>query len=206
MSRRTLENITGVLIAGGKSRRMGRDKRFLRVGGKSVFDDTLSLLMVTFGETIVVLAEPIESLDMRGCQTAYDAIPNAGSLGGLYTGLMAASHPRIFAVACDMPFLNAEAIRFMVSFDEAADVVVAELGGRFQPMHAVYSKRCSLFLKAMAERQDLKIQKLFQREELRVTVLCEKQLSSLGAGLRSFQNINTPEDLALANAPISDKP
>jgi molybdopterin-guanine dinucleotide biosynthesis protein A len=58
----------------------------------------------------------------------------------------------------------------------------------------------------MAERQDLKIQKLFQREELRVTVLCEKQLSSLGAGLRSFQNINTPEDLALADAPIFDTP
>ena len=206
MSERTLVDVTGVLIAGGKSLRMGRDKRFLKVNGESVFDRTLSLLMDTFVETVVVLAEPIESLEVRGCRVVYDVIPNAGSLGGLYTGLLAASQPRIFAVACDMPFLHAEVIRYMVSCDETADVVVAELGGRFQPMHAVYSKRCSLFLKAMAERQDLKIQKLFQREELRVTVLCEKQLSSLGAGLRSFQNINTPEDLALADAPIFDTP
>jgi molybdopterin-guanine dinucleotide biosynthesis protein A len=90
---------------------MGRDKRFLKVGGKSVFDDTLSLLMVTFGETIVVLAEPIESLDMRGCRVVYDAIPECRQFGWSVYGLMAASHPRIFAVACDMPFLNAEVIR-----------------------------------------------------------------------------------------------
>ena len=109
-------------------------------------------------------------------------------------------------MACDMPFLHAEVIRYMVSCDETADVVVAELEGQFQPMHAVYSKRCAEFLKAMAERQNLKIQTLYRSEALRVAVLGANDLSSLGVGLRSFQNINTPEDLALANAPISDKP
>ncbi|MDR4481252.1 MAG: molybdenum cofactor guanylyltransferase [Nitrospira sp.] len=185
---------------------MGQDKRFLRVGGLSVFDRTRTLLMSTFSETIVVLAEPIPSLDVHGCQVAYDTIPDAGSLGGLYTGLTVASQPKVFAVACDMPFLDAKVIRFMASFDETADVVVAELGGRFQPMHAVYSKRCAQFLKTMAERQDLKIQNLFQKEELRVDVVGAEQFSSLGMGLRSFSNINTPEDLAFAEAPISDKP
>ncbi|MEK6802526.1 MAG: molybdenum cofactor guanylyltransferase [Nitrospirota bacterium] len=206
MSEGVLEKVTGVLIAGGKSRRMGRDKRFLQVRGRSVFDQTLSLLMKTFAETLVVLAEPIELLDVRGCRVVYDAIPSAGSLGGLYTGLISASQPRIFAVACDMPFLDTGVVRFMVSHDEAADVVVAELGGRFQPMHAVYSKRCVPFLKAMAERKDLKIQKLFLTEGLRVTVLGVRDLSILRAGVRSFQNINTPEDLAVAESPISDKP
>lgn len=206
MSEGVLENVTGVLIAGGKSRRMGRDKRFLQIGGRSVFDQTLSLLMKTFAETIVVLAEPIELLDVRGCRVVYDAIPGAGSLGGLYTGLISATQPRIFAVACDMPFLDVGVIHFMVSCDEAADVVVAELGGRFQPMHAVYSKRCVPFLRAMAECKNLKIQKLFLTEGLRATVLGESEFSSLGAGCRSFQNINTPQDLAAAESPISDKP
>lgn len=206
MSRHVIDNVSGLLIAGGKSRRMGQDKRFLRVGGLSVFDRTRTLLMGIFSETIVVLAEPIPSLDVHGCQVAYDAIPDAGSLGGLYTGLTVASQPKVFAVACDMPFLDAKVIRFMASFDETADVVVAELGGRFQPMHAVYSKRCAQFLKTMAERQDLKIQNLFQKEELRVDVVGAEQFSSLGIGLRSFSNINTPEDLAFAEAPISDKP
>lgn len=206
MSEGVLENVTGVLIAGGKSRRMGHDKRFLQVGGRSVFDQTLSLLMKTFAETIVVLAEPIESLDVRGCRVVYDAIPGAGSLGGLYTGLISATQARIFAVACDMPFLDVGVVRFMVSCDDVADVVVAELGGRFQPMHAVYSKRCVPFLRAMAECKDLKIHKLFLTKELRVTVLGESEFFPLGAGGRSFQNINTPQDLAAAESPISDKP
>ena len=206
MIERSLLNVTGVLIAGGKSRRMGRDKRFLKVGGESVFNRTLTLLMGTFVETIVVLAEPIDSLEVRGCQVVYDVIPNAGSLGGLYTGLLAASRPRIFAVACDMPFLDPEVIRFMASFDDTADVVVAKLEGQFQPMHAMYSKRCSEFLKAMAERHDLKIQTLYRREELRVAVVGANDLSSLGVGLRSFQNINTPDDLSLADRAISDNP
>lgn len=206
MNERSLVNATGVLIAGGKSRRMGRDKRFLKVGGKSVFDRTLSLLMGTFVETIIVLAEPIDSLDVRGCRVVYDVIPNAGSLGGLYTGLLAASQPRIFAVACDMPFLDLELIRFMASFDDTADVIVAKLEGQFQPMHAIYSKRCAEFLKAMAERHDLKIHALYRTEELRVAVVGANDLSSLGVGLRSFQNINTPDDLTLADSAIPDKP
>ncbi len=205
MGRRLIENASGILIAGGKSRRMGQDKRFLRVRGECVFDRTLALLMDTFAETIVVLAEPINSLDVRSCRVVYDAIPNTGSLGGLYTGLLEASQPKIFAVACDMPFLNAEVIRFMLSYDSAADVVAANLSGRFQPMHAVYSKRCVPFLRAMAEGQDLKLQKLFRREELRVAVLGANDFSSLSSGLRSFQNINTPEDLALAEASMPDK-
>ncbi|MCS6290774.1 MAG: molybdenum cofactor guanylyltransferase [Nitrospira sp.] len=184
---------------------MGRDKRFLKVKGKSVFDRTLSLLMDTFVETVVVLAEPIESLEVRDCRVVYDVIPNAGSLGGLYTGLLAAAQPRIFAVACDMPFLHPDVIRYMVSFDEMADVVVAELQGQFHPMHAVYSKRCTEFLKAMAERQNLKIQTLYRSEALRVAVVGANDLSSLGVGLRSFENINTPDDLTLADAAISDK-
>lgn len=206
MSERTLVNATGVLVAGGKSRRMGRDKRLLKVGGKSVFDRTLSLLMGTFVETVVVLAEPIDSLEVRGCRVVYDVIPNAGSLGGVYTGLLAASQPRIFAVACDMPFLEPEVIRFMASFDNAADVVVAKLHGQFQPMHAMYSKRCAEFLRAMAERHDLKIQALYRTEALRVAVVGANELSSLGGGLRSFQNINTPDDLTLADSAISDTP
>lgn len=185
---------------------MGRDKRFLTVDGSSVFRRTLKVLKKTFAETIVVLAEPVDLLDVQGSRVVFDLIANAGSLGGLYTGLIASSRPRIFAVACDMPFLDSEVIRFMVSFDGAADVVVAELAGRFQPMHALYSQRCMPFLKTMAERQDLKIQKLFRREELRITVIGTHELAPLGSGLRSFQNINTPDDLARAEAVIPDQP
>lgn len=196
-----IEDVSGVLIAGGRSRRMGQDKRFMKVSGRSVFDRTLALLRATFTENIVVLAEPIQMLDLHSCPVVYDLIPNAGSLGGLYTGLMTASRPRVFAVACDMPFLDIEVIRFMLSHGEATDVVVANLGGRFQPMHTMYSKRCTPFLQAMAQEQDLKIQKLFQEKELRMRILTENDLRAFGPAFRSFQNINTPDDLVSAEAP-----
>lgn len=198
-----IRNVSGLLIAGGKSRRMGRDKRFLEIAGQRVFDRTLKVLGEIFSETIVVLAEPVADLDLQGSRVVYDAIPNAGSLGGLYTGLMTSSHQRIFAVACDMPYLNSDVIRFLSSFDITADVVVAQLSGRFQALHALYSRRCVPILKEMAEQRDLKLQRLFLDETLRISIVQERDLTAIDSGLRSFQNINTPEDLASAKGMMS---
>lgn len=199
-----IQDVTGVLIAGGKSRRMGQDKRFLKVAGVTMFDRTLSLLRAMFAETFVVLAEPIEGLELHGCPVRYDVVKNAGSLGGLLTGLLAATRPRIFAVACDMPFLDQNVIRFISSRDPTADVVVAHLEGRFHPMQAVYSTRCIPLLHTMAERRELKIQTLFDREELQVTVLREEDFLRFPSGRRSFENLNTPSDLASVERAQSD--
>jgi len=191
-----IENVSGVLVAGGKSRRMGSDKRFLELAGKRVFDRTLALLEVLFSENFIVLAEPVPGLQCGTARIVYDRVPNAGSLGGLYTGLLTATHERSFAVACDMPFLDPEVIRFMASFDPSADVVVAEVKGQLQPLHAMYSRRCTPFLRGMADQQDLKIQHLFRDPSLRVSVVRSEDLEGVGSGVASFQNINTPEDLA----------
>ena len=196
-----IEGVSGILIAGGKSRRMGRDKRFMKVSGESVFERTVSVLRSIFTENIVVLAEPIERLAVQDCSVVYDAIPNAGSLGGIYTGLIAATRPRVFVAACDMPFLNTEIIRFMASYDNTADIVVAQLSGKFHPTHALYSKRCIPFLRVMAERHQLRIQELFQQEDLRIAVLGENDFLPFASRVRSFRNINTPDDLALAESP-----
>jgi molybdenum cofactor guanylyltransferase len=199
-----IPDVSGVLIAGGKSRRMGMDKRLLTVGGTNLFHRTLSLLEQMFSETIVVLAQPVASLEVRGSRVVYDVIPDTGSLGGLYTGLMAASHPRIFAVACDMPFLDADMMRFMASFDSAADIVVAKLQSGFQPLHALYSRSCLPFLKAMAADRDLKIQKLYGAQQLRVTVVDMADIASVSNGLKSFRNVNTAEELAQAEAELAE--
>jgi molybdopterin-guanine dinucleotide biosynthesis protein A len=195
-----ITDVAAVLIAGGKSRRMGRDKRFLSLMGKTLFHRTLDALEEVFRDIIIVLAEPIPDLDVRNRQVVFDAIPCCGSLGGLYTGLTTTELPRVFAVACDMPFLNPRLIRYVAEFDGSADIVVAELATGLHPMHAVYSKKCQPVLRAMAERHDLKIQKLFLEGSLRIRVLREGDLAPIDPGLRSFQNVNTPEDLALAES------
>jgi molybdopterin-guanine dinucleotide biosynthesis protein A len=195
-----ITDVAAVLIAGGKSRRMGRDKRFLPLVGKTLFHRTLEGLEQVFQDIIIVLSEPVPNLDVRNRRVVFDAIPNCGSLGGLYTGLAASPLSRVFAVACDMPFLNPQLVRYVAGFDASADIVAAELATGLHPMHAVYSKKCEPLLRAMAERRDLKIQRLFLEGDLKIRVLRERELAPIDAGLRSFQNINTPEDLALAES------
>ena len=166
---------------------MGHDKRFLTVGGIGIFRRTLDVLKKTFAETIVVLAEPVDSLDAQGSKVVYDIVPNAGSLGRpLYRS------DDLLRVTCIRSglrhaVLDAEVIRFMASFDRTADVVVAELEGRFQPMHAMYSQRCLPYLQAMADKQDLKIQRLFLEKQLRVAVLSKSHLTGLASGIGRFR-------------------
>jgi molybdenum cofactor guanylyltransferase len=197
-------SVTGCLVAGGKSRRMGRDKRFLQLGGISLMERSLRILETLFQEVIIVLSEPIPGWSESRHRVAYDAVANCGSLGGLYTGLMEAASPRIFAVACDMPFLNAEVIRYLTGLDSDADIVGARLQAGLQPMHAVYSKRCGPALQRMARSSDLKIQRLFEDPLLRVRVVGESDLIGLDPDLRSFRNINTPGEYDLAQDLLSE--
>src|SRR6267143_373552 len=97
--------VTGVLLAGGKSRRMGEDKRYLVVGEQTLLERGLGVLRSIFQEVLVVIAQdnPPLGVDAR---VVRDLVPDCGSLGGLYTGLTQATAPCIFVVACDMPFLN----------------------------------------------------------------------------------------------------
>ena len=97
--------VTGVLLAGGKSRRMGEDKRYLVVGEETLLERGLGVLRSVFQEVLIVIAQNSPPLGVDA-KVARDLVPECGSLGGLYTGLMQAATPWIFVVACDMPFLD----------------------------------------------------------------------------------------------------
>jgi molybdenum cofactor guanylyltransferase len=190
--------MTGVLIAGGQSRRMGRDKRFLELGGQTLLQRALSLLQSLFAEVIVSLAEPLPQLTGPGYRVVTDRIPNCATLGGLYTGLVSASHERIFAVGCDMPFLNPEAIKRLAGLGAQADVVIPKLATGLQPMHAVYSKACLPHLERMAQSKELKVQALADVQGLTVKLVSEKDFLDIDPQLLSFFNINTPADFEFA--------
>lgn len=200
-----IDGVTGVLIAGGKSRRMGQDKRFLKVGGISLLDRTVDVLEQVFTTVVVALAEPLERWNARGHRVVYDAVPDCGSLGGLYTGLVASPHSWIFAVACDMPFLDPAVIRYMAGLIDGADIVAAKLVSGHQPMHAFYSKRCVPVIERLVKQGRLKIQDVFSDPDVRIRIVAESELTSIDPKLLSFENINTPEDfasvIAILNSP-----
>jgi len=189
--------VTGVLLAGGKSRRMGEDKRYLVVGEQTLLERGLGVLRSMFHEVLVVIAQDSAPLDIDA-RVVRDLVPDCGSLGGIYTGLTQATSPYIFAVACDMPFLNQAVITQFTNRRDTADIVMARLATRLHPMHALYGKGCLPAMDQMIVARQLKIQALVSHASLRVQYVTEADLLSIDPSWRSFHNVNTPEDLEAA--------
>jgi molybdenum cofactor guanylyltransferase len=201
--------VTGVLLAGGKSLRMGKDKRHLVVGEQTLLHRGLTVLRSIFQEVLVVIAQDSSPLDIDA-RVIRDLVPDGGSLGGIYTGLMQARTPCIFVVGCDMPFLNQSVITHIMTQRAAADIVMAKLAGRLHPMHALYGRRCLPAMEQMILARQLKIQDLVSHASIQVRYLTEADLHSIDPSWRSFHNVNTPEDFEracflVAQTPISGK-
>ena len=188
--------ISGVALAGGMSRRLGRNKAVEEIGGERLIERVINRLSQVASETVVVVAEEsrAEGLDLpNGVRTAADIYPGHGSLGGIFTGLSAAQGDYGIIVACDMPFLNTGLLQFMVDLAPDFDVVVPRLEGRPEPLHAIYSKSCLEPIESRLKRQDLKIALFF--DEVRVAYVDEDDIDLFDPDRLSFFNVNTQEDL-----------
>lgn len=201
-----MADVTGVILAGGKSRRMGEDKRFLTVGTATLLDRCRSTMMSIFPEVLIVTAQDSPPLEGKGCRVYQDLIPDCGSLGGLYTGLKTAACSRIFVVACDMPFLNDAMIRFFINRDLEADVVMGRLPGGLQPLHAVYGKGALPVLERMVHARHLKIQDIVSESSLKIAVVGPSEWAHIDPASHSFRNVNTPADLLAARAEAARSP
>ena len=193
--------ISGVALAGGMSRRLGRNKAVEKIGSERLIERVMNRLSQVSSETIVVVAEEsrTQALDLPdGVRTAADLYPDHGSLGGIFTGLSAARGDHAIVVACDMPFLNTGLLQFMVDLAPDFDVVVPRLDGRPEPLHAVYSKSCLRPIETRLKRQDLKVALFF--EEVRVAYVDEEDIDLFDPERLSFFNVNTQEDLDKALA------
>lgn len=189
--------IVAAVLAGGKSRRMGQDKRFLDIAGQPLIERVLAVLKGLFPECVMVAAEREPELEALGVPVLTDIRPSHATLGGLYTALKATGKEWVFAVGADMPCLDPKTITVMAGLAPTADVVVANLATGVQPLHAIYGKACIPVLERMMDEGELKMQCLFNHPSLRVRHVDEAQLREADPLLRSFININTPADLEM---------
>ncbi len=194
--------ITGIILAGGKSRRMGVDKRFLDIAGQTLLDHAVSVCEELFEDIVVVTGAP-EVLNISKHRVVHDIIPNCAALGGIYTGLSHASFNYGFVMACDMPWVQLNIIACLIealrrSPADNYDVVIPKLDTGLQPTHAVYGKQCIPHMKAMIDGQDLKVQNLCSRDDVSVRYVSAQELPGFGVPIRAFENINTPDDLEKA--------
>jgi molybdopterin-guanine dinucleotide biosynthesis protein A len=190
--------ITGVIQAGGQSRRMGgRPKALIELGGRRIIERVLAALAPAVDDVLVVTNTP-ELYAFLNLPMVGDVYPDHGSLGGIYSGLEAASGQAAFTVACDMPFLHPEIVKLVVERAGEGDVVIPRVETRLETMHAAYGKIC---LPHIAERLiagQLKIVDFFER--VRVVEIAEADVAHFRDPQIAFMNVNTPDELERARA------
>ncbi|HXJ83372.1 MAG TPA: molybdenum cofactor guanylyltransferase [Candidatus Methylomirabilis sp.] len=188
--------VTGVIQAGGKSTRMGgRSKALMELGGRRIIDRIIDVLRAVTEDLLIVTNTP-DTFASLGLPMVADVFPDHGSLGGIYSGLKAASGAAAFTVACDMPFLRPEVARLVIDRAGLADVVVPLSGGRPETLHACYAKSCLQPIEARVKSGRLKIAGFF--DEVRVLAIPEEEIARFGRPDVIFMNVNTPDELARA--------
>jgi molybdopterin-guanine dinucleotide biosynthesis protein A len=186
-------SITGIILSGGKSTRMGENKAFIEIEGVPIVRRIDNLFKELFQEVVIVTNQ--QKLFKNFDSKIYsDLLPNKGALGGLYTGLFFSAFHYSFAVACDMPFIKRHLVQYIIkNIEGEEDVIVPRTKDGLQPLHAVYSKNCLDPIKKTMEQGKYKIIDFYNL--LNVKVIEEKDFILFDPHLESFINVNTPEEL-----------
>lgn len=187
-------NITGVVLAGGNSKRLGRSKAQLQVGDKRMIEWIVKAMRCLFQEVLVVTHQPQLFSSLEDVTFVQDAIstPRRNSLVGLYTGLVNASHDTVFVVPCDMPLLNRALIEHMITLLDGEDVRVPIMGSHYQPLHAFYRKSCLPYMRQSIEAGNYKVTHFY--DEVLVRTVDEATINQFDPQQISFMNVNCEED------------
>lgn len=194
------KNTTIVIQAGGKSSRMGQDKALMPFLGRPLIERQVRLIESPSAQILVITNQP-EAYQFLGLLLVSDLLPGVGPLGGLYTALSAASTPIVTVVACDMPFLSR--VLLLAQGDllviEDVDVVIPRTEEGPEPLHASYRREtCLPAVRAALEAGERKMIAWFSA--VRVREMPVEEIALYDPQLRSFINVNRPEDYQAAEA------
>lgn len=185
-----IADVTGVILVGGRSRRMGRDKALLPLGGKPLAERVMDAFRQVFRRTILV-GDRGERFASSGLPVFPDIHPGS-ALGGLHTGLVRAGTPFIFVSACDVPWPDPRVIARICSLREGYDVVVPRTEGGIDPLFAVYGTGCLPAMERMLREGNYRIYDFYP--EVRTRHVDQAELADLVTPGRTFVNVNTPEE------------
>ena len=197
--------VTGVILAGGKSRRMGENKALMQLGDDSLIGHVIHRMRLITDELLLITNSPTEYRHL-GVSMHGDILPGTGALGGIYTGLTHASHDAVLCVACDSPFLELKLLTYLVSVLGEYDAVMPETftyhddttQTTLQTLCAAYSKRCLSIIELMLRESELRVHALQERAHIKC--ISPEIWQAFDPDGMSFFNINTPEDFERADA------
>jgi len=185
------DNITAIILAGGKSGRMGEDKSFVDFCGRPLIEILIDKLSPLFKD-LIIITNQAHLYRKYEIKTHQDILPDRGPLGGIYTGLTYSKDKYNFILACDMPFLNQELIQYMLGKINDYDVIIPEYNNRLQPLCAIYSKNCIPPIENELNKNNLKIIDFFS--QVKVRIITKKEIATFDTEGKCFVNINTPQD------------
>jgi molybdopterin-guanine dinucleotide biosynthesis protein A len=188
-----------IILAGGKSKRLGRNKLNEAIGGITLINRVINVLSAFDGEIILVTAEDSslpDTFTYAKISKVQDLYPGKGMIGGIITGLSASKNFYNLVVAADMPFLNPVLIRYMISNAKGNDLVAYKNQNELEPLHAIYTKNCLPILEEIM----LKDRRIFELlGQVKVRYLSPAEINQYDPKKISFFNVNTESDLRIAN-------
>jgi len=186
---------TGVILSGGESRRMGQNKALMSLGASRLIDRVVGVLGDVFSQLLIVTNTPDVYADLD-IPMVGDVVPHKGSLGGIYSAIHHITTSYCFVVACDMPFLNVALMRYMMRQIADYDVVMPDIEGQMQPLHAIYSKACLAPIAQRLAANRLKIVGFLS--DVRVRTVTADEIRHIDPECLAFQNLNTPAEFQMA--------
>jgi molybdopterin-guanine dinucleotide biosynthesis protein A len=195
---------TGIILAGGENKRFnGNEKAFIQINGHAIISHLIQTFHNLFDDIIVVTNSPVPFLDWD-VRIVKDIFPVRSSLTGIHAGLFYIQTPYAFIAACDTPFLHQSLVkRILQTIQPEDDVIIPRTQAGYEPLCAVYSKRCLPLIHHKLSQNRLKIETFFNK--VRVKTISEKVIKEVDPDLLSFFNINTPEDLQKASVLFNEK-
>jgi molybdopterin-guanine dinucleotide biosynthesis protein A len=186
-----LVGITGVILSGGASSRMGSNKALLPYRGGRFIEAIHRQLAGIFPEILVVTNTP-DQYQFLPARKVPDLFPGMGALAGIHSGLHHCATPHIFAVACDMPYLDEGLIKFIAARAAGNGVVIPESDQGVEPLHAAYGREALPAIEEALAGGRRRIVSFFNR--VRVAKVTREEVAQFDPTFRAFRNINTPED------------
>jgi len=185
-----IKDVTGVILAGGKSLRYGRNKALVKIDGIPLIERVINVMRSLFRHLILITNTPDEYSYLK-LPMHEDLIKGLGPLGGIFTALMTIKNQAGFFVACDMPHLNRELIHHMVEVRYDFDAVVPRTQAGTEALHALYGKGCLPQIKRLIDSSQYQTLRFFPKVSVRY--VDENEIRRFDPQLESFFNINKPD-------------
>jgi len=197
--------MTSIILAGGKSSRLGRNKALQVIGRRSLIQWVIDRVSVLSTEIIIATAhgEAIPFSSAVAVKTVADIYPERGPLAGIHAGLMASSSSRAVVVSCDIPFVSVDLLEYMAKMCPAFDIIIPRIKDKIEPLCAVYSRGCLAPIQKLLEQDERQIRKLFRMVKVRYVE--EDEINRFDPEHLSFFNVNSEADLEKARKLAAEK-